>query len=100
MILTQYKSLIRVHFENYFVKDDFLNDFFTIYDCSQINVLSLIDFYSTNKQRINTYIENKNTFFDNEILIIILYFLTFKKNLLINKWFLEIEYLQTILNKW
>jgi len=100
MISTQYKAFLRIHLENTFKYDNFLNDFFVYYDCSKINVLSFIDFYNTNKQRINVYIENKNTFFDNEILLIILYFLTFKKEILINNWFLNENYLQTIVNKW
>lgn len=100
MITPQYKSFISIHLENTFANDNFVNDFFLYYDCSQINVLSLIDFCEMNKKRIANYIDKKYTLYDSQVIIIILYFLTFKRNYLINAWFLNDNYLQNIIDKW
>jgi len=99
MITTQYNEFIRVNF-NFQKKDyELTNLFFEKYDCEKIKLHYLIEFYEKNKKEIDNYIEKKYTLFDNQVIILIFYFLKFKKNLLVANWFLNENYLNSIINK-
>jgi len=98
MITTQYNSFIRIYFEDKFDKNNLqiTNLFFEKYDCSKINIMELITFCEVKKDVINDYLNNKRTFFNDQIIILIMYFIKYKQNTLVTKWFLDDRYLQEV----
>jgi len=98
MITTQYNSFIRIYFEDKFDKNNLqiTNLFFEKYDCSKINIMELITFCEVKKDVINDYFKNKRTLFNDQIIILIMYFIKYKQNTLVTKWFLDDRYLQEV----